>query len=182
MLPPPLSLHRHPCNLPVQRLTSSTPENPIQPYFRPTRGPWRDAQCLEPVTPTPGFSRICNARIQLFRENSEHFLQQPLENHIQFLDTLVKSAQRGCLVCALLLNKVERLVGDVEIPSELQLTYALGVKYVHFFTFPAARACQVDCILSCCVLKVGPLNRVRSVASGNADSRFLRGRCRGFSW
>ena len=113
--------------------TSSAPEKPIQPYIRPTRGPWRDAQCLELVTSTPGFSRVCNACIQLFRENSEHFLQQPLEDHIQFLDTLVKSAQRGCLVCALLLNKVERLVGDVEIPSELQLTYALGVKYVDIF-------------------------------------------------
>ena len=114
----------------VRGSTFSTQQDKMQSTWQAlAAGKEKKSTCLTPVTPTPGFSRICNACVRLVRENSEHFLQRPLENHIQFLDTLVKSAQRGCLVCALPLNKIERLVGDVEIPSELQLTYALGSKH-----------------------------------------------------
>ncbi len=65
---------------------------------------WLDGICLEPlVSPEPGYARLCNACKRVFCVHPG----DESANHIQNLDTLEWSAQRGCVLCALILYKIE---------------------------------------------------------------------------
>lgn len=65
---------------------------------------WFDDACLGPMTAEPGYSKLCNACIRVFSFLSGH---GNWVNHIKFFDTLKQSARRGCVLCALMLYKIE---------------------------------------------------------------------------
>lgn len=80
---------------------------------------WLDDVCLEPLASEPGFSRLCNACIRVFRV----YPRDKRANHVQYLDTLVRSAQRGCVLCALILHKIERKDPKYHSSRQANITY-----------------------------------------------------------
>ncbi len=65
---------------------------------------WLDATCLEPlVSPEPGYARLCNACKRVFCVH----LGDRWANHIQYLDTLVWSSRRDCVLCSMILYRIE---------------------------------------------------------------------------
>ena len=66
---------------------------------------WLDELCLEPLaSPESGYAKLCNACKRVFCVYPGKY---KWANHIQYTDTLVRSAQRGCVLCPLLLYKIE---------------------------------------------------------------------------
>lgn len=66
--------------------------------------PWFDDICLGPMTAEPGYSKLCNACIRVFSFLPGH---GKWANHIKSFGTLKQSAQRGCVLCALMLYKID---------------------------------------------------------------------------
>ena len=83
---------------------------------------WLDEMCLEPLASEPGFSRVCNACIRVFRVDPDY---NKRANHVQYLDTLVRSAQRGCVLCALILYKIESRDPNYRSSHQANITYKL---------------------------------------------------------
>lgn len=83
---------------------------------------WLDEISLEPLVSEPGFSSLCNAcrRIFCFHPGDES------ANHIQYLDTLVRSAQRGCVLCAKILYRIEAKKIDHHPSPQLNIRYQVG--------------------------------------------------------
>ena len=72
---------------------------------------WLDDLCMEPITPVPGFSKLCNACIKVFRGDipwrPDDTEQTLYVRHIRCFEVLKISAQRGCRLCALLLTSIQ---------------------------------------------------------------------------
>lgn len=84
---------------------------------------WLDEMCLEPlVAPEPGFSKLCNAckRVFCVHPGNER------ANHIKYLDTLVRSAPRGCVLCAMILNRIQGETTSRRLSPQLNLRYEVG--------------------------------------------------------
>ena len=86
---------------------------------------WQDDICLEPITPVPGFSKLCNACIKLFRDNTPTWQQNTYVLHIRYSEVLEKSARRGCRLCALLLEDIQDRANCLHfaMTSEIGLDY-----------------------------------------------------------
>ena len=84
---------------------------------------WLDEMCLEPlVAPESGFSKLCNACKRVFSVHPGN----ERANHIKTLDTLVRSAPRGCVLCVILLHRIEGTFTDHRPPHQLNLRYEVG--------------------------------------------------------
>lgn len=91
---------------------------------------WQDDICLEPITPVPGFSKLCNACINVFRDDTP--VRDPGDKskkmhvrHIRCSDVLEISAGRGCRLCALLINDIwkQAMYLHSTLPSEVSLIF-----------------------------------------------------------
>lgn len=87
--------------------------------------PWLDELCLEPLTSEPGFSRLCNACTRVFRV----YPHNKRANHIQYLDTLGWSAQRGCVLCALIFYRIEGKNPSKYPSPQLNIRYEVGFPF-----------------------------------------------------
>ena len=85
---------------------------------------WLDDSCLEPLASKPGYSVVCNACLKVFGVSPGSNIKA---NHIQCLDTLVRSAQRGCALCALLLYKIEGNDSSQLRSALLDIRYAVDI-------------------------------------------------------
>ena len=74
------------------------------------------------MAPEPGFSKLCNACKRVFSVHPGN----ERANHIKNLDTLVRSAPRGCVLCAMLLYRIERNFANHCSSPQLSLRYELG--------------------------------------------------------
>lgn len=85
---------------------------------------WLDDSCLEPLASKPGYSVVCNACLKVFGVSPGSNIKA---NHIQCLDTLVRSAQRGCALCALILYKIEGNDSSQLRSALLDIRYAVDI-------------------------------------------------------
>ena len=91
---------------------------------------WQDDLCLEPITPVPGFSKLCNACIKIFRYdtrqgNPEDKDQVAHVRHIRYSEVLELSARRGCRLCALVLTDIQKRAGCLHIA----MTSVIGLHF-----------------------------------------------------
>ncbi|KAM0801613.1 heterokaryon incompatibility protein-domain-containing protein [Usnea florida] len=79
---------------------------------------WQDDLCMEPITPVPGFSELCNACIKIFRDypigpSGKRWIGDV--RHIRYSAVLASSARRGCRLCALLLTDIQKRASCLQI-------------------------------------------------------------------
>lgn len=87
---------------------------------------WLDELCLEPLlAPEPGFSQLCNACTLVWCVHPG----DGSANHIQYLDTLIRSAQRGCVLCALILYRTEGDDPSHRPSRRLNMRYKVGFPF-----------------------------------------------------
>ena len=87
---------------------------------------WLDGICREPlVSPEPGFARLCNACKRVFCVHPG----DKAAKHIQYLDTLEWSSQRGCALCALIVYKIEGKSPNYRHSPWLNIRYEVGFPF-----------------------------------------------------
>ena len=71
---------------------------------------WLDEICSEPILDVAGFSRLCNACIYVFEKGITY--GPWLQRHVKHFETLIRSAEKGCIICTLFMHQVGRKILD----------------------------------------------------------------------
>ena len=95
---------------------------------------WQDDLCMEPIRPVPGFSKLCNACIKIFRYDTGQGNPGDKEDitrvrHIRYSEVLSLSGSRGCRLCALLLTDIQKRA----VCLHVAMTSVIGLHFSRSF-------------------------------------------------
>ena len=83
---------------------------------------WLDEMCLEPLVSEIGYSTLCNACKRVFWV----LPGEKGAKHIQYLDTLVRSAQRGCVLCSLVKYQIDDMDPSHHLLPQIEIRYEMS--------------------------------------------------------
>ena len=116
---------------PVDQLT----EDDYLPGHLTASSGWQDDLCMEPITPVPGFSKLCNACIKIFRDSWEG--DKAHVRHIRYSAVLASSTLRGCRLCSLLLTDIQKRASCLQgaMTSVIGLHFTKHIIFRFYSTF-----------------------------------------------
>lgn len=118
---------------------------------------WLDEMCLEPLlAPEPGFSKLCNACRRVFCVHSGN----ALANHVQNHDTLVLSAQRGCVLCSQILYRLEGQDLSYRLSPQLNIRYQDGPHEFHQGQLEVKLNCFGTWLMEFSMIPIGDYSRL----------------------